>query len=475
MKYCLTIISTLFILNAACSQKLVSFEKIGVFPKAQIQSIYFVAAEYDIDLYRVSYRSVDINQDSTTLSGLVMVPVDEDAVFPMHCNQHGTVADRNDVPSLLEGGYELGMIIASFGYVTIAPDFLGLGISEGPHPYIHAASEAWVAVDMLDAVKGSGDLMGFNVNDQLFISGYSQGGHAGMALHRELQQNHSDRYSVTAASHMSGPYSISERMIDFTLGDTEYFFVGYLVNVSISMKIAYPELLGGYELSEIFRPEYLGDIAEFENENIDLFELNERMIDTLVSRHGMSIPKLTMQDSISDAIINNPDHPFSIALADNDVYDWAPESPTRLFYCKGDDQVTWRNSELAIEVMTANGATEVEAANLGDDRDHGGCVQPALSQTIAFFNSLKQITSDTDDLEDYNMAYLLSPNPTNGILNIASGYAISSLELINTLGQSVFKADNIKDMDISHLGSGVYLAVMSSSDDQKIIQKLVKK
>ncbi len=475
MKYCLTILSALFILNTSFTQKLVSFEKVGVFPKAQIQSIYFVAAEYDIDLYKVTYRSVDINQDSTTISGLVMVPVDEDAVFPMHCNQHGTVADRNDVPSALEGGYELGMIIASFGYVTIAPDYLGLGISEGPHPYIHADSEAWVAVDMLDAVKSAADEIGFNVNDQLFISGYSQGGHAGMALHRELQQNHSDRYTVTAASHMSGPYSVSDRMIEFTLGDTEYFFVGYLVNVSIAMKIAYPELLGDYELSDIFRPEYLGDITEFENENIDLFELNNRMIDTLVARHGMSIPKLTMQDSISDAIINNPDHPFSVALADNDVYDWAPECPTKLYYCKGDDQVTWRNSELALEVMTANGASDLEAANLGDDRDHGGCVQPALSQTIAFFNSLKQITSDTKDINNYQSADFLSPNPTDGILNIASDYDISSLEIINVVGQSVFKTDKTQNIDISQLDSGIYLAIVSTANDKKVIQKLIKK
>ena len=43
--------------------------------------------------------------------------------------------------------------------------------------------------------------------DELFLLGYSEGGYATMALHRELQQFHSDEFTVTASAPMAGPWS----------------------------------------------------------------------------------------------------------------------------------------------------------------------------------------------------------------------------------------------------------------------------
>jgi hypothetical protein len=48
-----------------------------------------------------------------------------------------------------EGG--LSLIFAARGYVVVAADYVGLGVSETFHPYLHAESEATAVVDALRA------------------------------------------------------------------------------------------------------------------------------------------------------------------------------------------------------------------------------------------------------------------------------------------------------------------------------------
>ena len=45
-----------------------------------------------------------------------------------------------------------------------------------------------------------------------------------------------------------------------------------------------------------------------------------------------------------DDIVTDPEHPLNQDLRDNDVYDWIPLAPVRLFYCGGDERVPYENS-----------------------------------------------------------------------------------------------------------------------------------
>jgi len=233
------------------------------------------------------------------------------------------------------------------------------------------------------------------MNDQVFISGYSQGGHAGMALHRALELDYADEYTVTATSHMSGPYSVSEKMIDFTMGEEEYGFSGYLASTALSMKTAYPDLLADFEVENIFRSQYVDVIKDFRDENITLWELNDALEAGLIADVGITTPKDLLLPEVEDALKNDPDHPLSQALQLQDVYDWAPNAPTRLMYCSGDDQVTFENAILADEVMNSNGAADLEAMENGATLDHGGCVFPAVQSTMIFFFNYRQVLSHT--------------------------------------------------------------------------------
>ena len=102
-------------------------------------------------------------------------------IFPLCSYQHGTITERYEVPSFEGGELFLGIVFAPGGYVVCMPDYLGLGLGEGLHPYCHAKSEATATVDMLRATRQVCDEQDIHLNDQTFLFGYSQGGHATMA------------------------------------------------------------------------------------------------------------------------------------------------------------------------------------------------------------------------------------------------------------------------------------------------------
>lgn len=386
------------------AQVLVSSEFASTIPQIFL-SIPGLNPSYSVINFKLRYLTTDTEGVEHIASGLVSFPqTSEPTVFPMACFQHGTVAGRDDVPSNLAGGFELGAAFASNGYIVVSPDYIGLGESPGVHPYVHAESEASAAVDLLLATREFiEEQESLILSDQLFISGYSQGGHAAMALQQEIETNQSDLFTVTASAPMSGPYSISESMIDFTLGNSEYFTVGYIAWLTIGYNRAYPQALEEFTVERVFRPEFVADVNEFKDETIDLWTLNDRMISTLVNNTGLVLPRNTLQDDILDGILNDPTHPLSVALELNDTYNFVTETPTNLYYCEGDDQVTFENALLAEEIMTANGSPNVQALRMDTDAlplDHVGCVIPASLGALAFFNDLVEgQTSSTANVE----------------------------------------------------------------------------
>lgn len=437
--------------------------------------------EYDIDSYRVEYPTTNIDGTAGMASGLITIPKSADLKFPLLILQHGTVGSRDDVPSRLAGGYQLGQIFATLGFTVIQPDYLGLGINPGIHPYVHADSEAWVALDMMEHVMDNYETNAPNrfLNDQIFITGYSQGGHAGMALHRALELEHADEYTVAAASHMSGPYSISERMVDFTLGDEEYGFSAYLASTTLSMKAAYPELLADFEVEDIFKEAYLDDIAAYANEDIDLWQLNLAIETQLIADVGAVIPKEMLMPEIVEALKNDPSHPMSMALADNDVFDWAPNAPTRLMYCSGDDQVTFENAILANEVMNANGASNLLAIEQGATLDHGGCVTPATTATVFFFLNFRSLPTSTDDLFDSALTQMSAAQIENQLqVTIDPEYLKADqveFMLSDIYGRKLVQEELVNDvslLNLNNINSGMYFITLIADDKIQESQKV---
>lgn len=104
--------------------------------------------------------------------------------------------------------------LAAQGYVVVATDYLGYADSDFPfHPYLHADTQASTTVDAVRAARTALDRLGVPLSGKLFVTGYSQGGHAAMATHRAIEADPSLGLTVTAAGPMSGPYDVTSTFV----------------------------------------------------------------------------------------------------------------------------------------------------------------------------------------------------------------------------------------------------------------------
>src|SRR5690606_11629005 len=107
-----------------------------------------------VELYKIRYMTTDIHGETDTASGLLVLPdMPVKSTYPMVIYQHGTTNGPSDCPSRLSAGSAEAQAYGAMGYVTIAPDYLGLGDNDAFHPYVHAATEASAALDMLFAAN----------------------------------------------------------------------------------------------------------------------------------------------------------------------------------------------------------------------------------------------------------------------------------------------------------------------------------
>ena len=102
-------------------------------------SFFSLTVEYGFWLYNVTYETIDKYGNPIEASGVIAYPrVDwpelANQAFPTLSYQHGTVLEKNNVTSM-SGLWVVPALIAGYGYVYVEPDYLGLGISEGLHPY----------------------------------------------------------------------------------------------------------------------------------------------------------------------------------------------------------------------------------------------------------------------------------------------------------------------------------------------------
>ncbi len=430
-------------------------------------------ASNGVDLYQVTYTTHNLEGALDTASGLLIIPLVEGNVkFPLLSYGHGTVGNRFAVPSFLSPEHNIPAIYSSLGIVSIAPDYLGLGVSNGIHPYVHAASEAWVSQDMMIAIKKFLPTeMNIKLNDQLFITGYSQGGHSAMAFHRLLETE--TETVVTGSVPMSVPYSIFEGMQDLLRSDEEYGLVAYIGATAISYQEVYGNIFPDNDITKFFRQPYADIISRIPNEGEDLFELNAQLVDQLIAEEGGSFPKKMILDDMLNAILTIDDHPVNIALRDNDVYDWAPVADTRLLYCEGDDQVDFTNSIIARDKMVENGATQVEAINLNSSFDHGQCVSPAITSMVFYLFTIAQVTR-SNDIETTD--FMIYPNPVSDKLTMIFDEDLGNVSgyIYDTNGRLVFSKTDIKSTDTIHLNleKGIYVIHFRNEDKLTLGHKM---
>jgi len=432
-----------------------------------------VPIENNVEIYKVEYSTLGSDMRPDTASGLLMLPVGVTKPMPIACYQHGTTDGRDVVPSNLGAFWEMGAILAANGMAVVAPDFLGMGSSRGFHPYVHAETEATAAVDLIRALQTYMSENDLTWNEQLFITGYSQGGHAAMALHKYIEEEISDEMQVTASLPMSGPYSLSGVMLGLAYGDVEFNFPSYLVYSARALREVYPDIYN--DESELFKEEFLEDIYRFTRTGNGTTELNLDLVEGLLINYGAVLPGLIFKDSILQVLRSQPEHPFNIALQESDLFDWTPQAPVYMLYCEGDDQVPFRNTIIADSTMNARGATDVSSKEVSGGRnlDHGQCAIPALNEGIPWLLAFMQTTPTEEIIKIEGLR--IAPNPADRNITVQTDQVIQKILITDLSGREYAirkTSDSNFNFDTNAWPSGMYLMYLSTEkgvDVRKVI------
>ena len=456
-------------------QYFISSNFLNTMEPANLSAVSGLSLTYSVDTYKIIYNTTDVDGTPTIASGAFCIPVSPDCQgFPIAVYEHGTSLRKVDVPSEDIQETYIGRIFAAGGYQVILPDYLGMGEGPGPHPYCHGESEATATLDMIRAIReaqASGEFSGMEPdNGEVFLTGYSQGGHAAMATHKYVEENNLlDEFNIIASGPCSGPYEITGAMADTILA-ASYSNPGYIVYLMASYQHVYGNLFTSY--SDILKAPYDAIVEPYFDGNNYSMGMN-----SLNNQLPMEVQAF-VEDSVLENFLSASDsqnHPIWQAMLANDNHDWLPSRPIKMYYCTGDEQVSFQNALAAEAAMLENGAQDVEAVFKGDGM-HNDCVLPSLTDVFDWFETLK--TECTAAISEQQMIDMKCyPNPALGMVKLEFNHpGLAQVFIKDHFGRVIlqFQVDQaVNEIDINNLSSGSYFIEVHMENKRSMI-KLVK-
>ena len=345
---------------------------------------------YDLEMYSLTYETIDQFGNASIASGAIVIPINQLETLPLLSFHHGTQVRRSGTYSDAGSLDLLTAWLGGTGYVSVFPDYLGLGVSEVFHPYQINIPSATAVVDILIASKQFCNIKNIYLNEQLFLTGYSEGGYVTAAAQKMIEENYSDEFQIAASTLCAGAYDMSGTMFDLMVSYQEYGAPYYLPYVILAYQDSY-DLVD--DLSEYILPEYSDTLQVLFNG-----EYGSSDIDAIMP----SVPIEIFIPEVVDEVINDFYHPLRQKLRENDLYDWTPQSPTRLIHSYGDELVPYQNSEIAYEYFINNGATDVELS-LVEFGTHQDAAPSILLGAFYWFQQLRN--TDFFILGDMNIDF----------------------------------------------------------------------
>ena len=383
-KLFILVFSLVAILCQAQDQHLISYKLIHTVTKESLQQKLkenhipkaIVNPKYSVEVYEIMYWTKWHDGTPIKASGLYFIPIgkkDDLATVVFH---HGTRTIPQD-HTHLHGEEQLSMGFAIDGYVSVFPDFIGLGLGEKFHLYQHTESEGQATADMLFAIKELNPKLGLKTNDLLFLTGYSQGGHATLAANKVLQEKFGDKFKVTASSPMSGAYDMAgEQSKTMFIKYTQPHYLPYLLK---SYQEAYKIING--DINYIYKSPYDTLIAPMFDGKHDIGAINKILPDT---------PKNMIKDTFVDLYKNDPNFLFTKKLRENSFLDYKPTNPVQFCFCQNDEEVYYKNAIVTHKKMKELGAKNITLRPTGKKFTHYNCAIFATMYTKMYFDSFRK-------------------------------------------------------------------------------------
>lgn len=361
---------------------LVAATPISEFTKTELQTragnfsalaASFVA--YPAKVYKISYKTKNWDGTEVTASGALIIPTST-SELSMISQQHGTIRSDSDAPSNYAStseAYLSGTLLASVGYIVACPDYIGYGTSKNvAHPYEHRETLAQTSLDMIRACKEfiKKDAA-IKWDNRLYITGYSQGGFATMALQKKIEEETGTEFNLRASVCGAGAYNKTATMKALV---TQKSGVAVASNNAL-----YAWVLQTYNtVYKINRPMSFYFKEPF---------ASQAQANPLTANINVAFGN-ALTDAFVKGVTDGTDTAFLTATADNNVFDWAPKVTTRLYHGDADDLVPFLNSQTAFDAMKKKGSTSVSLYPLAG-KTHNTAVEQYLFGAFEVFSSVK--------------------------------------------------------------------------------------
>jgi pimeloyl-ACP methyl ester carboxylesterase len=477
MKKILLITLLWFSTTSLFSQNLVSITLIASYSKTQIDSLLtangipslLFTTRLGVDAYKIIYNTVDYDTTNKVASGLLAIPKGLNCDFGLINYSHGTTSVKEDVPSRLNGEGLVGLVAASNGYVMCEPDYLGMGDSPWPHYYLHAYTQAMTNIDLLFATREACAQLNVNLNNKLYITGYSQGGFSAMATHKYLQTHFYNDFDITMSIPGAGSYDMSGEMVNLMLSDLSYPSPGYLPFLIFTWNPIYNLFTNP---SDYLKSPYDTILPPLINGLNSIGDINAFMPDT---------PKLIFHQHVIDSFAANSNHPFRKALRENDIYEWTPLAPVLLIHCRNDRQVPIQNTRNAYNYFKQHGATDVDTLDLNPSLGHGDCGELMLLYLKNYLDSLANndacLTASINEAEKV-LNFTMFPNPVKEFITITlnnSSATVYNITITDISGRNLFEESineneviGLKKINLNHLDNGSYVIKITGNESSGI-------
>ncbi len=343
-------------------------------------AVEYPAAVNAVDLYTVIYETVipEDHNRPVRVSGLIAVPKVEAAELPVVSYQHGTVFSRDEVPSNIEKSTETRLAVAVFagrGYLVIAPDYVGKGISSEPDGWLVKEVTAQACVDMLTAAKAVAADLKIKPG-KLFLSGWSQGSISTAAFMHRLEDCNIPVAAAAVASSPNDIYLAVNRWIHVPSPLDVHWLAGTAALLVQSYGNYYQ--IPGLAAAAI-KPEYLATAQDLYNNRIDW------------NTAAKTLPA-TVKELFRDEFTarNSPQAARLFALMQlNSSYNWRFKTPVYYYYGMIDEVMTPYMVQLPVEYQKSIGGAAAQAINAGEKADHRGTFLFGLKDQLQRFEALR--------------------------------------------------------------------------------------
>lgn len=327
-------------------------------PQSKVVNIFPL---YSVDSYRLTYFTIDGDGVLTEASGLISIPQKPaNSSSPLLSFQHGTIFYNKDAPSNDLSASNPARLLASLGYIVISADYVGYGASQGKkHPYLRAAPSAAAVTDFLNAARQWLASQSIPTNNQLFLTGYSEGGYVTLAAHRALE---TAGVHVTGSIAGAGPYHL-QKTLDKVLSSSA-------ISDALKQKLGFRPTANNVQRTAT---KYPG-------------KWDELVVDTIMDvltpdDSDIRFDKTFLMDYMADDYAT---------MEANSVYNWQARAPIRLTHGRDDSTVPFENASIALDTMHQRQVDVALEECFATPADHDQCIRPYTTFVTNYLNGIAQ-------------------------------------------------------------------------------------